>query len=54
MKARQKRHKCPKCGKYYVGYPALSREDNKTEICPKCGVEEALTRLNEYSKKSIH
>lgn len=30
MKARQKRHKCPKCGKYYVGYPALSREDNNT------------------------
>ena len=41
MKARQKRHKCPKCGKYYVDYPALSREDNKTEICPECGVREA-------------
>lgn len=54
MKARQKRHKCPKCGKYYIGYPALSRRDNKTKICPKCGVEEALARLNEYSKKSIH
>lgn len=43
MKARQKRRKCPKCGKYYVGYPALSREDDKTEICPECGVKEALT-----------
>lgn len=42
MKARQKRHKCPKCGKYYVGYPALSREDNKSEICPNCGVIEAI------------
>ncbi len=42
MKARQKRHKCPKCGKYYVGYPALSREDNKTEICPECGAREAI------------
>ena len=42
MKARQKRHKCLKCGKYYVGYPALSREDNKTEICPTCGTEEAM------------
>ena len=41
MKARQKRHKCPKCGKYYAGYPALSRVDNKTEICPECGVREA-------------
>ncbi len=45
MKARQKRHKCPKCGKYYVGYPALSREDNKTEICSECGVKEALKAL---------
>ena len=42
MKARQKRRKCPKCGKYYVGYPALSREDNKTEICPECGAREAI------------
>ena len=43
MKARQKRYKCPKCGKYYVGYPALSREDNKTEICPECGTKEAIS-----------
>lgn len=41
-KAAQKRHKCPKYGKYYIGYPALSRKDNKTNICPKCGVAEAL------------
>lgn len=41
-KAAQKRHKCPKCGKYYIGYPALSRKDNKTNICPKCGIAEAL------------
>ena len=41
-KAVQKRHKCPKCGKYYAEYPALSREDNKTKICPECGVAEAL------------
>lgn len=41
-KAAQKRHKCPKCGKYYIGYPALSRKDDKTNICPKCGVAEAL------------
>jgi len=43
MKTRQKRRKCPKCGKYYVGYPALSREDNKTEICPECGIKEAIS-----------
>lgn len=24
------------------GFPALSRKDNKTEICPRCGVKEAM------------
>ena len=33
---------CPKCGKAYHGYPALSRVDNATLICPDCGVREAL------------
>ena len=33
---------CPKCGKEYTEYPALSRVDNKTEICPECGTKEAL------------
>lgn len=42
VKPSQKRHKCPKCGKIYYDYPALSREDNKTEICPECGKKEAL------------
>lgn len=41
-KAVQRRRKCPKCGKYYTGYPALSREDNKTNVCSECGVAEAL------------
>lgn len=33
---------CPKCGYTYTEHPALSREDNKTEICPDCGVQEAF------------
>ena len=33
---------CPKCGKPYSGYPALSRRDNTTLICPDCGTREAL------------
>lgn len=36
---------CPKCHKQYSGYPAISREDNKTEICPECGQLEALAML---------
>ncbi|MBR3138278.1 hypothetical protein IKG41_02970 [Candidatus Saccharibacteria bacterium] len=43
LKAAQKRLRCPKCGEYYVGYPALSRTDNKTRICQKCGINEAIT-----------
>ena len=48
-KVAQKRHKCPKCGKYYIGYPALLRKDNKANICPKCGVAEALDIFFIYS-----
>lgn len=33
---------CPKCGREYEGYPAISRADNETEICPECGTREAL------------
>ena len=33
---------CPKCKQEYMGYPAISRDDNKTEICSECGVKEAL------------
>lgn len=33
---------CHKCKKVYKGYGALSRRDNKTEICSECGVVEAL------------
>lgn len=33
---------CPKCGRSYTGKPALSREDNRSAICPRCGTEEAL------------
>ena len=33
---------CPRCGEMYCDPPAISRTDNKTEICPKCGKEEAV------------
>lgn len=41
---------CPKCNDYIVGYPALSREDNKTEICSKCGNIEALEIFFKYKE----
>ena len=36
---------CPKCGCVYTEVPALSRTDNKTLICPDCGIREALESM---------
>lgn len=33
---------CPSCGSYYQDPPALSRKDKNIEICPECGIREAL------------
>lgn len=44
---------CPLCGRQYEDYPAISRTDNKTEICPECGMREALEAwFNERSKNN--
>ena len=37
-----KRPVCPICGEDYSEHPAISRKDNKSKICPKCGTGEAL------------
>ena len=34
--------KCKKCGCEIKGYPAISRLDGTTELCPHCGTREAL------------
>ena len=36
---------CPVCKNSIVGYPAISRKDNKTPICPDCGTREALESI---------
>lgn len=41
---------CNRCGNEYTGYPALSRKDNKTEICPECGLIEAISIIKEGLK----
>lgn len=34
---------CPRCGNAFItGTGALSRRDNKTEICSDCGYREAI------------
>lgn len=45
MKNKIQLRKCPKCEKLYGGVPAVSREDNKTLICPDCGTREALESI---------
>ncbi len=42
---------CPFCNETYEDYPALSRMDNKTEICPTCGVREALIHFGVKKNK---
>ena len=44
-------NKCERCGKTFIGEPALSRKDNKTEICSHCGLKEAIEEFNEETKK---
>ncbi|WP_295093324.1 hypothetical protein [Ruminococcus sp.] len=36
---------CPVCGQSFSAYPALSRLDNATLICPDCGTREALDMM---------
>lgn len=43
---------CPRCGKKYTQFPALSRRDNKTYICPDCGVAEAMEDYLNSRKKT--
>ena len=33
---------CPRCSRVTNKYPALSRRDNETGVCPDCGVDEAM------------
>ena len=46
---------CPNCGRRFSGYPALSRKDNATGICPECGTLEALDAagISDEEKKRI-
>ena len=37
--------RCPICGNDYADPPAISRKDNRTEICPKCGMSEAFEAI---------
>lgn len=36
------REACPKCHGLLSKHPAISREDNETKICARCGIREAM------------
>lgn len=51
---------CLVCKRTYIGHPALSRKDNKTEICPSCGLieavdvfEDCLDASKDYKRRSM-
>ena len=44
----KKERRCPKCGRIFTSPPALSRKDNKTEICSDCGTKEALEAFRNH------
>lgn len=45
--------KCPKCHSTYNGYSAISRDDNKTEICSSCGIREAMQDFLKSQKLEV-
>lgn len=50
-KAGREKHICPRCGQVYCGRPALSRADNKTQLCPDCGTRQALESIGVDEKE---
>lgn len=41
-----KTFKCTRCERYFLGEPAISRKDNQSLVCSKCGMEEAIDDFN--------
>jgi len=53
MKSEEKQIRtCPICGKTYTEWPALSRADNLTLICPDCGTRQALENMGVSSDET--
>lgn len=44
---------CPRCGAFYKTPPSISRADDRTLICPGCGVEEALEAYVKASERFV-
>ena len=50
LKKEEESKTCPKCKKTFTGIGAISRSDNKTEVCSECGTKEALEDFSNYVK----
>lgn len=48
------RKECPTCGQPIHGHPAISRADNRTEICSDCGTTEAIEAFVRMIPKREH
>lgn len=44
---------CPKCGRMYTDPPAVSRMPGGADICPACGMQEALEAMRNHFGKRI-
>ena len=44
---------CPICNIEYSDPPVISRFDNSTEICPTCGIKEALIKFIRIKSKKL-
>lgn len=44
---------CANCNRAIIGNPAISRKDNKTEICSNCGSLEAIEEFMKHQKESL-
>ena len=53
MSLEERKKKCPRCGAVITLYPAISRKDNKTEICSDCGVIEAIEEYIKHKNKLV-
>ena len=45
---------CPRCGKAYRAPSAVSRADNRTPICPECGIRESLESIGCTQEEQDH
>lgn len=54
LRIAKKDNTCPLCSEKIIGYPSLSRRDNKTNICSTCGMRQTLEDFIKYQKENMN